>query len=349
MAKKEIAIRKALLKWYLVNRRELPWRLTADPYTIWISEIILQQTRVIQGLPYYLRFITAFPDVPALANASEQEVLRQWQGLGYYSRARNLHAAAKTIVEKHEGIFPDQYEDILNLKGIGPYTAAAIASIAFRQPYAAVDGNVYRVLSRLYANDTPVNTSQGIKEFAYLAQSLLEKHDPGNFNEAMMELGATICLPRNPLCEKCPVIDHCEAYRREIENELPVKLPKTPVRTRYFHYLVLKAHGGQWMKKRSGGDIWQGLHDFPLLETGSNKPPLLKEFNSLTGLKLNILPEPHTAVHLLTHQKLHIFFYVIKIKARSIAKGADFRFVPYNALKSLPLPRPVEKFLASFV
>lgn len=252
-----------LIQWYLANKRDLPWRNTQDPYLIWISEIILQQTRVAQGLDYYLRFVQRFPTVAALAAAPEDEVLKLWQGLGYYSRARNLHAAAKSM----GGVFPTAYKDVLALKGVGEYTAAAICSFAYRMPYAVVDGNVYRVLSRVYGIYTPVDSSAGKKEFAALAQKLLDKTRPDLFNQAIMEFGALQCVPAGADCARCPFAKRCKAYAAKQVEQLPVKALKTQVKERYFTYIYVEQGGYTWLKKRPSGDVWQGLYEPFLVET----------------------------------------------------------------------------------
>lgn len=225
---------KKLIDWYLDNKRDLPWRGTKNPYNIWLSEIILQQTRVAQGTPYYFAFIETFPEVTALANAPQEQVLKLWQGLGYYSRARNLHTAAKYIVESCDGVFPDTYKGLLSLKGVGDYTASAIGSICFDLPTAVVDGNVYRVLSRIFGVETPINSSQGMKEFKALAQALLDESRPGTHNQAVMEFGARYCVPQNPNCDACIFNNRCDAYKNKKVALLPVKLKKLKVKKRYF-------------------------------------------------------------------------------------------------------------------
>lgn len=256
-----------LIGWYTAVRRDLPWRETSDPYRIWLSEVILQQTRVAQGLDYYLRFVERFPDVEALARADEDEVLKLWQGLGYYSRARNLHAAARQVAGQYGGRFPEHYDEVRALRGVGDYTAAAVCSIAYGQPYATVDGNVYRVLSRLFALDVPIDTTQGRKVYARLAQELLDERRPGLHNQAMMEFGALQCVPRNPDCDACPLGEMCQARRQGSPEAYPVRQGRTATRTRYFHYLYLRCEGRTLLVRRSGNDIWHGLYEFPLIET----------------------------------------------------------------------------------
>ena len=246
-----------LLNWFALNGRDLPWRHTRDPYAIWLSEIILQQTRIQQGMDYWLRFMRRWPKVEDLASATEDEVLRMWQGLGYYSRARNLHTAAQQIVQK--GKFPDTLEDIKQLKGVGDYTAAAIGSIAFGLPAAVVDGNVYRVLARHYGIDTPINTTRGKHLFTELAQSLLPADKPAEFNQAMMDFGAIQCTPTSPKCVECPLQETCEALHMGLIDDLPVKEKKLTIKTRHLTYIYIRCKGKTAIRKRPAGDIWQGL------------------------------------------------------------------------------------------
>ena len=260
-------INKVLHNWYNTNKRELPWRNTTDPYRIWISEVILQQTRVNQGLEYYNRFVERFPSVKSLAEAEEDEVLKYWQGLGYYSRARNLHKAAKQVSEKHNNLFPSEYKQVLDLAGIGDYTAAAICSIAYNQPYAVVDGNVYRVLSRLFGISTPIDSVKGKKEFSELAQDLLSKSESALHNQAMMEFGALQCTPVSPDCGNCPLQSVCHAFASNSISELPVKQLKTKTSNRYFNYLFINYNGKTFLQKRTGKDVWQNLYEFPLIES----------------------------------------------------------------------------------
>jgi A/G-specific adenine glycosylase len=327
----------SLLKWYVENRRHLPWRTTTDPYRIWLAEIILQQTRVQQGLPYYERFVQTFPDVFALAQAPTEKVLRLWQGLGYYTRARNLHACAQAVVQQHHGIFPSRYEELLQLPGIGPYTAAAIASIAFGQPVAVLDGNVYRVLARFLSLDTPTNSPTGKKVFSELAQQLLNTAHPGEHNQAVMELGALICTPKNPGCTKCPLSNHCQAFHQRRWNQLPVKNSRKKPRTRYLYYLVFAYRGKIYMRKRTSRDIWQGLYDFYCVET--SRPQRPEKILQLQGLGIE-----HTASispayrHQLTHQLIVARFIAIT-NFSTIPDGAGLR--PYSPLQAAKLPKPV--------
>ena len=328
--------------WYRQNRRLLPWRESIDPYSIWLSEVILQQTRVEQGTSYYLRFISAFPTVNHLAKASEDEVLSLWQGLGYYSRARNMHTAAKTIVEKHDGIFPADYKSILDLKGVGDYTAAAIASISYDLPHAVVDGNVYRVLARYLKINTPIDTSAGKKLFAKIAHELLDTENPGIHNQALMEIGALVCTPKNPKCQKCPISEKCMSFEDHSQPDYPVKAKKTKVRDRFFHYLVVTDGQQLLLKKRGEKDIWQGLYDFPLIEKKDNKLPDHKEFNSWSPQNIH---EEAAFTHILSHQKIHARFWVITVKKLN---GQDGQLVvDRNELEDYPLPQLLIRYVKS--
>jgi A/G-specific adenine glycosylase len=304
-----------LRQWYEENRRDLPWRNTQDPYPIWLSEVILQQTRVNQGLPYYHKFLDAFPTLMDLAQAPHDQVMRLWQGLGYYSRARNMMMAAQQVINEHNGQFPNTFESIRKLKGVGDYTAAAIASFAFNLPHAVVDGNVYRFLSRLTGDATPIDSNQGKKQFAELADSLLNKKQPGLHNQAMMEIGATVCLPAHPLCHECPFSAACSAFLEDRITELPVKSKKLQVKDRYFHYFLLEKNGKAFIRQRKEKDIWKGLYEFPLLETNDENAiqSVLKE----TGGNISVSKQYK---HLLSHQRLHVHFYHIK----------EYRILPFN-------------------
>lgn len=338
--------RNRLRKWYEQNQRHLPWRETNDPYCIWISEIILQQTRVIQGLDYYKRFILHFPSVATLAAAEEEEVLRLWQGLGYYSRARNLHAAAKQIMQEHNGAFPTQYEDIRRLKGIGDYTAAAITSIAYNQPYAVLDGNVYRVLSRLTNNATPIDSTTGKKFFTQIANTLLDPINPRIHNQAMMELGAIQCTPTNPNCTTCPLMTVCEAANAGTTEELPLKEKKTKIRERYFHYLYIETEQEVFMQKRTKKDIWQHLYEPPLIETDRalSREELLqhRDFISLTqGCgRVEIMAES-SQKHILSHQHLHAHMVRIQIEKPNEHLQAYIKITKENE-QNYPVPRLIE-------
>ena len=348
-SKQTAAIRKILNEWYLINKRTLPWRETKDPYKIWISEIILQQTRVNQGLDYYNRFIERFPDVKSLAEAGEDEVLKYWQGLGYYSRARNLHKAAKQIMNKYNGAFPTVYHEVLSLSGVGEYTAAAVCSLAYHQPYAVVDGNVYRVLSRLTGSSTPIDTSVGKKEFSALAKQLLNIAHPDTHNQAMMDFGALQCTPANPDCEICVLQDFCEAYKLNIVGQLPVKQGKTNVKNRYFNYFFIKNDDYTYLKKRTGKDIWQNLYEFPLIETDKemNFQELTEteSFRQLFGeTELTVQKISHPVKHILSHRIINAVFYKINISHEN-ETIKDFEKLLLSELNQFPVSRLTELYL----
>lgn len=341
-----------LLNWYTIHKRPLPWRETRDPYKIWISEIILQQTRVAQGMGYYLHFVERFPDVSSLAAASQDEVLKYWQGLGYYSRARNLLAAARTIEEKYSGIFPASYQEVRALKGIGDYTAAAICSAAYGMPLAAVDGNVYRVLSRIFNIDLPIDSTTGKRYFAELAATQLDEWHPGEYNQAIMDFGALQCTPGMPDCSICPLDTKCLGLSAGRIGELPVKQGRTTVRDRYFYYFHILCEGRIRMHRREKKDIWQGLYEFPLIETqGSVAPDDLQNhpgYQSLFGSTgkpeiLSISPEIR---HVLSHQALHIRFLTVTIPLPSAGLEKYISVAPED-IPRLAVPRPIEAFLKS--
>ncbi len=339
-----------LIAWYKKNRRDLPWRNITDPYKIWLSEIILQQTQVVQGLNYYIKFTETFPTVVDLANAPEDQVMRLWQGLGYYSRARNLHAAAKTIKLNHKGKFPSTYESIKELKGVGDYTAAAVASFAFNLPYAVVDGNVYRVLSRLFNIDTPINSTQGKKDFQLLANELLNHKQPGLHNSAMMEFGALWCKPQNPKCEDCPLQAQCIAFQNKTVAALPVKDKKIKIKNRYLNYFVFNYKNNVYIQKRTEKDIWQNLYEFYLIETDvpTDAKLLLKDKNLKTfAKKLEVLSITSTKKHVLSHQHLYATFYEINIKEPITSK--QLIKIKRENLDDFGLPQLINKYLKSSV
>ncbi|ARV15497.1 A/G-specific adenine glycosylase [Polaribacter sp. SA4-12] len=338
-----------LIYWYLQNNRELPWRSTKNAYFIWLSEIMLQQTRVAQGLSYYLKFTEAFPTVFDLAKADESTVLKMWQGLGYYSRARNLHFSAKLIANELKGEFPSTYNEIIKLKGIGDYTASAIASICFDEPTAVVDGNVYRVLSRYFGIKTPINSSAGIKEFKALAQSLIDKTQSGTFNQAIMDFGALHCKPQNPLCETCPFSDSCVALEKKLIKELPVKEKKIKVRKRYFNFLVIKTDDNKTiLSERKGKGIWQGLYQFPLIEseTTIDKEELIssEEFINLFPSETTLsLFNKKEIVHKLSHQHLYTQFWIVETKNSSEVN------INWNEIEKYPVPVLIANFLEAYL
>lgn len=326
-----------LINWYNEHRRDLPWRNTRDPYRIWISEIILQQTRVAQGLEYYRRFIERFPDVAALANAPEDEVLRLWQGLGYYSRARNLHAAAKSM----NGTFPVDYAGVRALKGVGDYTAAAICSIAYGMPYAVVDGNVYRVLSRYFAIHTPIDSTQGKKEFASLANELLDHRRPDLYNQAIMDFGAMVCTPASPDCNGCPLADSCAALASNTVAELPVKEKKTKTTDRYLTYLKIVADGHTFIRKRDDNDIWKGLYEYPLIETSQPIADIGEltshpAFATLTaGKETTVRQLCQNVKHVLSHRILYASLYEVRLHTDHIE---GYMRIPLNDLNRYAFP-----------
>ncbi len=338
-----------IINWYSVSKRELPWRNTKNPYNIWLSEIILQQTKIVQGLPYYTAFITRFPTIFDLAKATEEEVLKLWQGLGYYSRARNLHATAKHIVEEFNGVFPNTYKNLVPLKGIGDYTASAIASICFNQPCAVVDGNVYRVLSRYYGITTPIDTALGKKQFKKKAQEVLDVHNPAEFNQAIMEFGALQCIPKAPNCNACVLQTKCVAYQTNTITELPVKSKKTRVKNRYFNYLVFVSKDSKTiLEKREQKGIWKNLYQFPLIETNSSlsKKSMLRKIAEVEEVQnkdyhVNLYNK-EIITHKLSHQKLQVNFWIIKVQQLSN------KAISIERLPKLPVPILIENFIKSF-
>ena len=337
-----------LSQWYAINKRDLPWRSTVNPYHIWVSEIILQQTRVDQGLPYYLKFIDAFPVVSDLANADEDLVLKLWQGLGYYSRARNLQFSAKLILSEFGGNFPENYTDILKLKGVGSYTAAAIASFSFGLPFAVLDGNVIRVLSRVFGIQTPFDTTAGKKQFQKLAQELLDKKNPAEYNQAIMEFGALQCVPKSPKCNDCPIINDCIAFNSNTVSLLPVKSKKLKVKNRFLHFLVINKNNQLLIGKRNSG-IWQGLYEFPFLEFDKNidensvlKSPLWINFFKDSVKQISSISEAY--IHKLSHQKIHAKFWEIDVNS---FRTTGFKTVKCNELQKYPVSSLTEKYLNS--
>lgn len=337
-----------LYYWFSHNKRDLPWRTTKDPYKIWISEIILQQTRVDQGKAYYLKFIQHFPTVADLAMSPEDEVLKLWQGLGYYSRARNLHYTARYIQNELNGKFPKNYTELLQLKGIGPYTAAAVASIAFNLRHAAVDGNIYRVLARYFGIHTPIDTGKGQKDFYELANKLLPEKNIGYHNQALMEFGAIQCVPKSPDCSKCPVAENCYALNNGLADKLPVKTKLKKQRNRYFYYYFIDAGDYTYLEKRTRKDIWQNLFQFPLTEAKRN----LTDKQILNSDKLRLFKKCDATIknisaakkHILTHQVIFARLIHIKINNRNCLNG-DFFQVNKKDISTFAVPRLMEKFI----
>lgn len=337
-----------LIGWYQNNKRDLPWRQTNDPYKIWLSEIILQQTRVAQGLPYYTKFISLFPTVFDLAQASEEQVLLAWQGLGYYSRARNLHYTARYISENHNGVFPKTYTELLKLKGVGSYTAAAIASFSYQEPVAVLDGNVYRVLSRYFGIETDISSGGAKKEFELLANQVLEKKYPSLFNQAIMEFGALQCVPRNPNCRACLLNDSCWALKENKVELLPIKLKKTKVSRRYLNYLIfIDPQEKTLINKRTQNGIWKNLYEFPCLELekAQSHEIITQKIKELYTDKLSInqivLVEEKETIHKLSHQDLRIHFWRIEIQ-NNLKNG-----IPLHKLPQHPFPIVLFNFIKS--
>jgi len=337
-----------LAYWYLHNKRDLPWRNTTNPYYIWLSEIILQQTRVDQGMAYYFKFIAQFPTINNLALASEEQVLKLWQGLGYYSRARNLHFSAKYIVNELDGIFPNTYNDLIKLKGVGDYTASAIASICFNEATAVVDGNVYRVLARYFGVFTPINISKGIKEFKTLAQELIDPSIPGTHNQAIMEFGARMCKPQNPDCEICPLNSSCISLSSNSIKELPVKENKLKIKKRFFNYLVIQTPNNKTKIVQRKKGIWLNLYEFPLVETSNeiDEKELIqhKYFDELfesksTSIKLF---NNDVIIHKLTHQHINTKFWIV-----NTSESSNFT-TNWNEIHTFPVSTLVDNFLKHF-
>ena len=324
-----------LLNWFALHKRDLPWRHTKDPYAIWLSEVILQQTRIQQGMDYWWRFMKRWPKVENLANATEDEVLKEWQGLGYYSRARNLHVAAQQIVER--GKFPDTLEDIKKLKGVGDYTAAAIGSISFGLPVAVVDGNVYRVLARHYGIDTPINTTMGKHLFTELAQSLLPEDKPAEFNQAMMDFGAIQCTPTSPKCVVCPLQESCEALHMGRIDDLPVKEKKLTIQTRHLTYIYIRCKGKTAIRRRPAGDIWQGLWEPYLEEARGKEPETRGMLERATIIGKNVK-------HVLTHRVLMADFYLLETDTPPVLPD-EYIWVEESELGNYAVPRLIEKLL----
>jgi len=337
---------QAVTAWYHLHRRPLPWRATTDPYPVWLSEVILQQTRVDQGMAYWQRFMERWPTVHDLAAASEDEVLRAWQGLGYYSRARNLLQAARQVVNVHGGQFPASAKGLLGLKGVGPYIAAAVGSIAFDLPLAVVDGNVYRVLARFAGIATPIDSTEGRREFQALAQRLLDHAHPGDHNQAVMELGALVCTPRRPACADCPLRPKCVAHATHRIEVLPMKAGRTKVRERHLHFLDIRLEQGTPLQKRGPDDIWAGLFQLPLIESDGRltRPALLRRLRAIHPGPWTIQEHTGPATHLLSHQRLHITFWRVS-PPRDLPIPTDWTVVPLDALDHHALPRPLERYL----
>lgn len=338
-----------LLSWYLKNKRDLPWRNTRNPYKIWLSEVILQQTRVQQGLPYYNSFIKKYSSIKKMALASEDDVLKLWQGLGYYSRGRNLHFTAKQITSLYKGVFPKTFLELKKLKGVGDYTAAAIASFCFNEVQPVVDGNVYRVLARIFGIETPIDTSQGKKEFRELATALISQQHPGEFNQAIMEFGAIQCVPKNPSCETCPFAQYCIARNKKLIAQLPIKSKKIKIKNRYFYYLVIKNNETVYLKKRIEKDIWRNLFDFPLIETKKKiteaKLVQTKEWKSIfNNSKFTISDFSQEVKCVLSHQKIYARFATIETN-KKLKASKNWTLTKTKNLKKMAVPVLIAKYI----
>ena len=340
----KVPFQTTLLYWYQRNKRDLPWRNSDDPYHIWLSEVILQQTRVDQGLPYYERFVKRYPRVQDLATAELDSILKEWEGLGYYSRARNLYHAANQVISDFDGRFPSTYPDLLKLKGVGDYTAAAVSSIVFGEAQAVVDGNVYRVLARYFGISEPVNTGSGQRIFRDKAQSLLPDKDPGTYNQALMEFGALQCIPRSPNCQVCPLRDTCRAYQADSVEQLPVKQRKKYDRKRYLQYFLMQ-HGDEvYIERRPEGDIWAGLYQFLLFESGENQSyDLVLEKARSIHEAIEVIRHQQLKPHKLSHQSLHIGLMELKVQEKP--PGLAGQWVSREELKTYAFPRPLRAFL----
>ena len=346
-----VKTRHKIRNWYQSNKRSLPWRESSDAYCIWVSEIILQQTRVDQGLNYYLRFIENFPNLESLALAEEKEVLKVWEGLGYYSRARNMHATSKKIQFELGGKFPDSYDKIIELKGVGPYTAAAISSIVFNEPRAVLDGNVHRVLSRFYGIEEVPNGYRRSSQILAAAEDLIDSGDPGTHNQALMELGALVCIPVSPDCLTCPLKSECIAFKEHRVSELPLRARTLKKRIRHFHYLVIEGEKKIWINHRKQDDIWKGLYELPLIETeGSSSLESLivsRAWSILLGNNSVPSEVSSTIKHILSHQEIYAIFYHIPML--EIPLSDDYIKVDISELDSYPVPKLIGNYLKNFI
>ncbi|KAA3646840.1 MAG: A/G-specific adenine glycosylase [Bacteroidetes bacterium] len=336
--------------WYDQNKRDLPWRKTRNPYKIWLSEIILQQTRVDQGMNYYLKFISKYPTIADLAMSTEDEILKDWQGLGYYSRARNLLEASKMLIKEYQGNFPSTFNEIKKLKGVGEYTAAAIASFAFGEAQAVVDGNVYRVLSRYFGIQTAIDSTKGKKEFQHLANQLLDFKNPANHNQAIMEFGALQCTPKNPDCANCPLEKKCIAKQQNLVHILPYKAGKTKQRNRFFNYLILYSEDELFLNQRKGKGIWQNLYEFPLIETEaevSSKELLHNaQFKTLlNGINYQLKSTSKPIKHILSHQIIFAKFYHLRIISSKPKLEKEFLKIKSSNITKFAVPKLIENYV----
>ena len=342
----------SLYSWHLDVERNLPWKEDRDPYKIWVSEIILQQTRVVQGLPYYLRFVDKWPTIASFAVAREDEVLKMWEGLGYYSRARNMMSAARQVMQAHHGVFPESIDDILKLKGIGPYTGAAIASFAFKTPIPVMDGNVMRVISRIYGIDLPIDTSEGKTTIKHKLEGLIDTDEPDKFNQAIMDFGALHCTPQNPRCESCVFSDQCEANASGLTTLLPIKSKLKKKRVRNFQYLIIENQNKIAIGKRNAKDIWRGLYEFPMLETSkinvSNEEisDHLRELGFIIEKEILVDTPIKLRSHMLTHQLIEAKIYKIRGNFELNINNAPYFFVSKENLDNFAFPKLLQSYLA---
>ena len=339
-----------LIDWYEDHKRDLPWRHTTDPYKIWLSEIILQQTRVVQGMSYYNAFVSNYPTVVDLANASEDEVLTLWKGLGYYSRARNLHYSAKYIMEYHQGVFPTEYKEILNLKGVGKYTAAAISSFAYKLNYPVVDGNVLRVITRLYGITDAIDTPVVVKQIYALSESLIDADRPDQYNQAIMEFGAMQCTAKSPNCEVCPFAEDCVAKADNIIDQIPYKAKKVKRKSRYFHYLIWEDDSQTIVQRREEKDIWQGLYQFPLVETDNTTaiemPEICKASGVMSTVNVSLRKVSEVYMQKLTHRDIHARFYHLLVADIQLVIKEEYFLVDQKKVSNFALPKVIDAYLS---
>jgi len=343
-------ISKQLINWYKKNQRDLPWRNTKDPYYIWLSEIISQQTRIEQGLPYYLKFTSKYNTIKKLAAANDDDVMKLWQGLGYYNRAANMLKTARSIVSEQQAVFPKSYEELIKLSGIGPYTAAAISSFAFNEARAVVDGNVSRVLSRLFVIDQPINSSKGKILFSTIANEIIDKKNPGIHNQAMMELGAMVCKPRQPQCEECPILSHCEAFKKNNFHEFPVKTKKNQPINRHVNYFYIEQNGKTYIIQRTEKKIWKGLFELPNFESEKALDALgVIKNNQIKKLFLPIsnlqIEKIFSVKHQLSHQTIYADFFKLSAKQKIKPNDKSFIRVEISDLANYAVSRLFDKFL----
>ena len=343
---------QVLVEWYAANKRILPWRETCNPYYIWVSEVILQQTRVAQGIDYYLHFISTFPTVFDLAAADIDRVLKVWQGLGYYTRARNMHVTAKEIVERHNGSFPRTYKDLIKLKGVGDYTASAVAAFAFGEPVAAVDGNVYRIFARIFGVDTPIDTQKGKQELKAIADNMLDKEHPWVYNQAIMDFGGTVCTPKKPNCLSCPVMEICSAFRNRKVEQYPVKSKKVKQTERFFTYVIPQKGDRTYITKRVKDDIWKSLYEFPLIETDRQLEvdEIIETKDWLTlfeGKRVDVLYYSVPKKYMLSHQRIFVRFVVVRISEESQLLKENFSAIELSKVHDYSTSRLIEGFLAA--